>query len=204
MASSSAGPSACHSSQTKSWNAVCISSCDPMGKSHLALLETTCCGSHGRASKPPSPPYACGTSGPLIDKHGSTPYPGRTVNLSSQTRPLGRMRSQAPPHYPCMPSSPGLQAPSCGAQSPTLWAHPLSSRLAVMTKGTIPLTGYWEPLARIVEWPRNDGEDVHVLGTASKAQHRPHVRVRIQLWRPKAHRSRNGVSSADRSPQEMV
>ena len=47
----------------------------------------------------------------------------------------------------------------------------------MMTKGTTPMTGYWEPLARIVEWPGEDGNDVRALRAANKTRQGPHVRV---------------------------
>ena len=65
------------------------------------------------------------------------------------------------------------------------------------------MMGYSEPLARIVEWPRENGNTVRALRAASKAHHRPRVRVRVRLRRPKVHRSNNGALSANRSQQEM-
>ena len=63
--------------------------------------------------------------------------------------------------------------------------------------------GDWEPLARIMEWPRENGNDVRALLATSKAQHRPRVRVRVRLRRPKVRQSGNRALSADRSQQEM-
>ena len=152
----------------------------------------------------PSPPCASRIGGPCNDKHGSTPSQGQTRNLSSRTKPLGRIRSQALPRYPCPPSSCGWQAPSGGAQPPTLQASLLSSWSTAITRGTTPTMGCWEPPARVMGWPRKDGDDVHALCAASKAQDGPRVCVQVRLRRPKARRSRNGVLSADRSRQEMV
>ena len=64
--------------------------------------------------------------------------------------------------------------------------------------------GYSELVVRIVEWPREDGSNVRALGAADKMRHGRRVRVRVRLRRPKAHEFRNGVSSADRSRQEVV
>ena len=61
--------------------------------------------------------------------------------------------------------------------------------------------GYWEPLARIVEWPREDGNVVRALWAAGKTQYRPRVRIRVRLCRPKVRRSNNGALSEDRSQQ---
>ena len=65
-----------------------------------------------------------------------------------------------------------------------------------MTKGTT--------LAQIVEWPREDGNDVRALRADDKTRHTPRVRVRTRLCRPKARRSRSDVSSAYRSRHEKV
>ena len=138
----------------------------PMGGGRLALQETTLRQPWSR-SAPPSLPCASGTGGLRNDKHGSTPSQGRSGNLSSRTRPPSHIRSQAPPHCPCPPSISGLQAPLGGARPRAFQAPLLSLWSIVMTKGTTPAMGYWDPLTRIVEWPREDGSDVRAFQAAS-------------------------------------
>ena len=58
---------------------------------------------------------------------------------------------------------------------------------------------YWEPLARIVEWPREDGNDVRDIRAASNTRRRSRVRVRLRLRKPKARRSSSNASSVGRS-----
>ena len=55
--------------------------------------------------------------------------------------------------------------------------------------------GYWEPLARIVEWPRKDGNDVRDIRTTSSKRRRPRVRVRLRLRKPKARRFSSDATS---------
>ena len=76
------------------------------------------------------------------------PWPHQVAGLT--TPPLCRFSSD-------------LQASSGGAQPPTLQAPLLSSWSTVMTKGTTPTMVYWKPLARIVEWPKEDGNDVRAM-----------------------------------------
>ena len=50
---------------------------------------------------------------------------------------------------------------------------------------------------------QENGNDVRALWAASKTQHRPCVRVRVWLRRPKVRRTCNSALSTDRSQQEM-
>ena len=61
--------------------------------------------------------------------------------------------------------------------------------------------GYWEPLAGIVEWPREDGNDVRDIRAASNTRRRPRVRVQVRLHKPKARRFSSAASSVGRSQQ---
>ena len=207
VGSYNAGLSTCHSYRRRNSNAACTSCC---GVPHGWESPGTFGDGSQRQQQPwsrlvpQSPLCASGTDGPRNGRHGNTPFQGQTGNLSSQIRPLGRTRPQVSPHCPCPRSSSGPRAPSGGAQPPMLRAPLLSSWSTVMTKGTTPTMGYWEPLARIVEWPQEDGNDVRALRAADKTRHRPRVRVRIRLRRPKARRSHNNVSSADHSRHETV
>ena len=55
--------------------------------------------------------------------------------------------------------------------------------------------GYWEPLARIVEWPREDGNDVRDIRAASNRRRRLRVGVRLRLRKPKARRFSSDATS---------
>ena len=59
--------------------------------------------------------------------------------------------------------------------------------------------GYWEPLARIVEWPREDRGGVRDIRAVSNRRRRPRVRVRLRLRKPKAHRFSSDASSVGHS-----
>ena len=59
--------------------------------------------------------------------------------------------------------------------------------------------GYWEPLARIVESPREDENDVRDIRAASNKRRWPRVRVRLRLRKPKARRFSKDASSVGRS-----
>ena len=61
--------------------------------------------------------------------------------------------------------------------------------------------GCWQPLARIVEWPRGDGNDVRDIRPTSSRRRRPRVRVRLRLRKPKARRFSSDATSAGHDQQ---
>ena len=196
--SSNVEPNTCHYSRRQSLNAVCTSFRGaPHGRESLGTAGGGSLRQPWLRSEPPSLPYASGTGGHRNDMHGSTQSQGRNGNLSSRTKPPGRTQSQALPHCPYPRSSSGPHAPSGGAQPLTLQPPLLSSWSTLVTRGTTPTMGYWEPLARIVEWPLEIGNAVRVLRAASKTKHGPRVLVRGQLRTPKVSWSRNRVLSTD-------
>ena len=195
-ASCSAGPSSCPSSPRQSSSAACTAYC---GERHGSGSAGTVGGDSRQRPwsrwEPLSPPCASGIDGHRSGRHGSTRCRDPTGSSSSRTRPPGHTRSRVSPRCLCPPSSSGLPAPSGGAQPPMLQAPLLSSWSTVMTRGTTPTMGYWEPLARIVEWPRKDGNNVRDIRAASNRRRRPRVRVRLRLRKPKARRFSSDATS---------
>ena len=173
-----AGPNTCHCPPRQSSSAACTAYRGvPHGSESPGTVGDDSQRQPWLRLGPPSPPCACGINGCHNGRHGSTQYRGPTGNSRSQTRPHGHTRSRVSPHCPYPHSSFGLPAPLGGAQPPTLQAPLSSSWRTMMMKGTTPTMGYWEPLARIVEWPREDGNDVREIRAADRTRHRLRVRV---------------------------